>query len=78
MITLEKRKLTLEKMRDSIEEKIVGADLDIRHLNRLLIIKNAQADVANQLSQVKRQKEAWEGVLLTIEDELKDNQQGGV
>lgn len=78
MITLEKRKLTLEKMKDAIEEKIVGADLDIRHLNRLLIIKNAQADVANQLSQVKRQKEAWEGVLLTIEDELKDNQQGGV
>ena len=72
MISLEKRTQILNKMKDAIEEKIVGADLAIRNLNRLLIIKKDMAGIADQLSQIKNQKEAWEGALLTIEDEIKD------
>lgn len=72
MISLEKRTQILNKMKDATEEKIVGADLNIRHLNRLLIIKKDMAGIADQLSQIKNQKEAWEGALLTIEDEIKD------
>ena len=72
MISLEKRTQILNKMKDAIEEKIVGADLAIRNLNRLLIIKKDMAGIANQLSKIKNQKEAWEGALLTIEDEIKD------
>ena len=72
MITMERKKQIHIKMKESIEERIVMAEVDIRHLNRLLIVKKDQNNIAQQLTQLRAQKEAWEAQLLTIEDEIKD------
>ena len=72
MITMERKKQIYYKMKETIEERIVMAEVDIRHLNRLLIIKKDQNNIAQQLTQSRAQKEAWEAQLLTINDIIEE------
>ena len=72
MITMERKKQIYYKMKETIEERIVMAEVVIRHLNRLLIIKKDQNNIAQQLTQSRAQKEAWEAQLLTINDIIEE------
>ena len=72
MIMFERKKQIYYKMKETIEERIVMAEVDIRHLNRLLIIKKDQNNIAQQLTQSRAQKEAWEAQLLTINDIIEE------
>ena len=72
MITMERKKQIYNKMKETIEERIIMAEADIRHLNRLLIIKKDQHNIAQQLTQLRAQKEAWEAQLLTIGDIIEE------
>ena len=72
MITMERKKQIYYKMKETIEERIVMAEVDIRHLNRLLIVKKDQNNIAQQLTQSRAQKEAWEAQLLTINDIIEE------
>ena len=72
MITMERKKQIYNKIKETIEERIVMAEVDTRHLNRLLIIKKDLNNVAQQLTQLRAQKEAWEAQLLTISDIIEE------
>jgi len=69
---MERKKQIYNKMKETIEERIIMAEADIRHLNRLLIIKKDQHNIAQQLTQLRAQKEAWEAQLLTIGDIIEE------
>ena len=72
MIMFERKKQIYYKMKETIEERIVMAEVDIRHLNRLLIVKKDQNNIAQHLTQSRAQKEAWEAQLLTINDIIEE------
>lgn len=71
-LSTQRRRKIYEELKKKLESNIVGAEVDIRHLNRLLIKENQNTGIANQLTKIKAQKEAYEGMLLTLEDEIKD------
>jgi len=56
MITMERKKQIYNKMKETIEERIIMAEADIRHLNRLLIIKKDQHNIAQQLTQLRKKR----------------------